>query len=259
MTTLRSPGERVFPSAEQLRRELDRTGVTIPGDITRSVVVSDEIFHKLSESPDLQHIIDCSDLPSLQQLSNRSLYLWTNVENSALVFTSQGYSPASHSLSSSALLIRMAVLLGVDRFLFIDIARPVSRNLPMSAVISDHVNLLGDNPLIGTNDDRFGVRFPDMSSVYSVVRAEEISEICREREISHASDAILVGIPNTQELTENERPALEWVGKSYRTDALIPEIIVAHHAGMEVAALLVSGGMDYDSLYGLLNELLDQR
>lgn len=259
MTTLRSPSDRVIPSKEELTRELDRAGVTIPGDITRSVVVSDEIFHKLSESPDLQHIIDCSALPSLHQLSNSSLYLWTTDERSALVFTSQGYSPASDSLSSRASLIRMAVFLGVGRFLFLDIARPVSRNLPMNAVISDHVNLLGDNPLIGTNDDRFGVRFPDMSSVYSIARAEEISGVCREREISHASDGVLVGMPNTQELTEKERQALGQVGKNYRTDALIPEIIVAHHAGMEVAALLISRGMDHDSLYGFLNDLLDRR
>ncbi|MDO8630358.1 MAG: purine-nucleoside phosphorylase, partial [Phycisphaerales bacterium] len=74
-----------------------------------------------------------------------------------------------HSLSTMTFAVRVLGLLGVRVLILTNAAGGIHTGFSPGAlmVIDDHVNLMGTNPLIGSNDDRFGPRFPDMSQVYS--------------------------------------------------------------------------------------------
>jgi len=98
-------------------------------------------------------------------------------------------------------------------------------------MIDDHINLLGDNPLIGINDDRLGPRFPDMCHPYDQKLIEAALATARKNDIvAHKGVFVAVSGPNLE--TRAEYRFLRAIGADVVGMSTVPEVIVAVHAGM---------------------------
>jgi len=143
-----------------------------------------------------------------------------------------------YSLEEVTFPIRTFGLLGIKTLALTNAAGGINVQLTQGAlmVISDHVNLMGVNPLRGPNDERFGPRFPDMSAVY----AAELQELVID-EAKAIGVEVRRGIYGALSGPSYETPAEIHLLRNLGADAVgmstVPEAIVARHMGLEVVGI----------------------
>ncbi|MEL6110919.1 MAG: purine-nucleoside phosphorylase, partial [Planctomycetota bacterium] len=105
-------------------------------------------------------------------------------------------------------------------------------------VIEDQINLMGDNPLIGINDDRLGPRFPDMCEPYDQQWIDRAIQIARREDMTlHKGVFVAVAGPNLE--TRAEYRFLRQIGADVVGMSTVPETIVAVHCGLKAIGLSV--------------------
>src|SRR5215212_6418996 len=134
--------------------------------------------------------------------------------------------------------VRTFKLLGIKTLIVTNAAGGINVQLTQGAlmVISDHLNLMGVNPLRGPNEERFGPRFPDMTAVYSPELQELVIDEARSIGVE-----LRRGIYGALSGPSYETPAEIHLLRALGADAVgmstVPEAIVARHMGLEVLGI----------------------
>lgn len=140
-----------------------------------------------------------------------------------------------YTMQQIAFPVRVAHALGSHTLLVSNAAggmNPIYRRGDIMCIV-DHINMLGDNPLIGPNDDDLGVRFPDMSEPYTNELVELAEQAALDNGIKmHQGVYVAVTGPNLE--TRAEYRFLRLIGADVVGMSTVPEVIAATHMGMKV-------------------------
>jgi purine-nucleoside phosphorylase len=159
-----------------------------------------------------------------------------------------------HSLSTVAFAVRVMGRLGVRQMILTNAAGGINTSFAQGALmlIDDHINLLGSNPLIGPNDDRFGVRFPDMSEVYSA-RLRRIADEAAAAAGVPVQHGVYVATSGPSYETPAEIRFFRTIGADAVGMSTVPEAIAARHMGLDVLGISCITNMAAGVLPGPLN------
>ena len=105
-------------------------------------------------------------------------------------------------------------------------------------LIADHINLLGDNPLVGPNDETLGPRFPDMSAPYDADLRAMARGVAAGAGVT-LREGVYVAVPGPNLETRAEYRFLRTIGADVVGMSTVPEVIVAVHGGMRVLGVSV--------------------
>jgi purine-nucleoside phosphorylase len=166
------------------------------------------------------------------------LVVGTRVGRRVAALAGRAHFYEGHTLEAVVFAIRVMARLGVQQVILTNAAGGINTGFAQGSlmVIDDHINMLGSNPLIGANDDRFGLRFPDMSEVYSARLRRIADEAARAGGLS-ISHGVYVAVHGPSYETPAEIRFFRAIGADAVGMSTVPEAIAARHMGLEVLGI----------------------
>jgi purine-nucleoside phosphorylase len=198
----------------------------------------------LADAMDVEVAIDYGDIPSfpLSTVESHAGRLLCGTLNGRTVVAMQGrfHRYEGYSLQQITFPIRVLRALGAEILIVSNACGGMRADWAPGDLmaIADHINLLGDNPLIGPNDDRLGPRFPDMSAPYDAGLREMAQAVAAAQgfPLREGVYAAVCG-PNLE--TRAEYRWLRGIGADVVGMSTVPEVIVAVHGGLRVLGISV--------------------
>jgi purine-nucleoside phosphorylase len=184
-------------------------------------------------------VVDYGDIPhfpvSTVESHHGKLIFGTLGKKPVVAMQGRFHSYEGYTLQQVTFPVRVMHFLGVRTLLISNAAGGMNPQFSRGSimVITDHINLLGDNPLIGPNDDTLGPRFPDMSEPYSKALIALAEEVALDNRI-RIERGVFVAVPGPNLETRAEYRFLRLIGADAVGMSTVPEDIVANHMGMKV-------------------------
>jgi purine-nucleoside phosphorylase len=199
---------------------------------------------RLAEEIDARAVIEYTDIPGfpLSTVESHAGRLLCGTLGGKTVIAMQGrfHRYEGYSLQQATFPVRVLRALGA-RTLVVSNACGGLNPLWSAGdlmVIADHINLLGDSPLIGPNDDRLGPRFPDLSSAYDGELRALARRVAADEKIA-LREGVYVAVTGPNLETRAEYRFLRGIGADVVGMSTVPEVLVAIHAGMRVLGLSI--------------------
>ena len=198
----------------------------------------------LADEIQIETIIDYSDLPNFPLSTVEShkgrLLCGTLAGRTVVAMQGRFHRYEGYTLQQVTYPVRVLRALGAETLI---VSNACGGMHPLWAagdlmLIADHINLLGDNPLIGPNDDALGPRFPDMSEPYD----SSLRVLAREVAVANGitlREGIYAAVQGPNLETRAEYRFLRAVGADVVGMSTVPEVIVARHGGMRVLGLSI--------------------
>ena len=238
--------DKINEAAEQLKSKLDRQ--------PKMALILGSGLGPLANELEEATVIPYTDLPYFPKptVEGHAGQFVIGSLNGVTVLAMQGryHFYEGYSLEQVTFPVRVLKAIGIETLVVTNAAGGVNESYEPGdlMLIKDHINFMGQNPLIGPNDNALGVRFPDMSSVYDKEYRELAKEIAASHEIK-LQEGVYCAVTGPTYETPAEVRMFRTLGADAVGMSTVPEAIVARHGGMKVLGIscitnLASGILD---------------
>lgn len=193
---------------------------------------------------DVEHEIDYSELPhfplSTVESHHGKLIFGKIAGKNVVAMQGRFHYYEGYTMQQITYPVRVMKFLGVKTLLVSNACggmNPLYRRGDIMLMV-DHINLLGDNPLIGKNENELGPRFPDMSEPYNLELISLAEKVALKNQIK-IQKGVYVAVPGPNLETKAEYRFLRGIGADVVGMSTIPENIVANHMGMKVLGISI--------------------
>jgi purine-nucleoside phosphorylase len=193
------------------------------------------------EAPGGRPYLELPHFPRATSPSHKGRLHWGRLGGKGvLIFQGRFHAYEGYSLKQVAMPVRVMAALGVKYLLITNAAGGLNPHFRSGELmlISDHINLIGDNPLVGENIDAWGPRFPDLSQVYDRQLMELAEAVALRRGIA-LRKGVYVAVKGPSLETPAETRFLRFIGADAVGMSTVPEAIVAAHAGLKTGGISV--------------------
>jgi purine-nucleoside phosphorylase len=195
----------------------------------------------MAEAFDVITTIPYSEIPGFAQStapSHKGNLILADIQGETILFL-QGrfHYYEGHSMQQVIFPTRVIAAMGIKTLIVTNAAGSLRKEMPPGTIvqITDHINFMGINPLVGANDDALGERFPSMNELYDPRYRDMCDTIAQSQDITTAKGVYLaVSGPSLE--TKAECSAFALIGADVVGMSTVPEVIAARHAGMRVLA-----------------------
>ena len=192
----------------------------------------------------IDHEIDYGELPhfplSTVESHHGKLIFGKIADKNVIAMQGRFHYYEGYSMQQITYPVRVMKFLGVKTLLVSNACggmNPIYRRGDIMLML-DHINLLGDNPLIGKNESELGPRFPDMSEPYDLDLIKIAEDIALKNQIK-VQKGVYVAVPGPNFETKAEYRFLRNIGADVVGMSTIPENIVANHVGIRVLGMSI--------------------
>lgn len=214
--------------------------------------------------------LNYEDIPGFQRCSVQGhsgrLYFGQLGQKNIMVMQGRIHSYEGHSLEQVVHPVRTMVKLGAKQIILTNAAGGINQEYSQGQLvnITDHINLTGQNVLVGANDQSLGPRFPDMSYTYCPEMQKYFLECAKELNIE-LKQGIYAGVLGPSYETPAEVRMLKTLGADLVGMSTVQEAIAAHHMGAKIiglscvtnmAAGIVPGKLNHDDIKEVANRVM---
>jgi len=202
-----------------------------------------ECLNEMIEETELIPAAQIPYFPSLGPLTDstkRAIISGRVCKHHVLLLTKRLHVYEGFSMKQTAFIIRVFKRMGIKIIILTNAAGSLNPLFPPGGimVITDHINLMGDSPLIGLNINQLGPRFPDMTAPYDPVLIDILENSARKSGI-HLFQGVYAGVKGPNLETRAETRFLRMIGSDAVGMSTVPEVIAAVHCGIRVLGLSV--------------------
>lgn len=198
----------------------------------------------LVEQINIKHTLSYEDIPNfrLSTVEGHSGKLIFGELSGKNVVVMQGrfHFYEGYTLQEVTFPVRVMKFLGIQQLFVSNASGGMNPNFEVGdlMVITDHINFIGSNPLIGPNIPELGPRFPDMSDVYDKELIKRVKEIAAKNSI-HLQEGVYLGLSGPTFETPAEYKMLRIWGADTVGMSTVPEVIVARHMSITCFAISI--------------------
>ena len=198
----------------------------------------------LTNSLQVDATIDYAELPHMPRSTapghEGTLVLGTLASQRLAVLAGRFHYYEGYTMAQVSYPVRLVRALGAEVVILTSIVGSMNPQMPPGSLVllNDHINFMGANPLIGPNDETLGPRFPDMSEPYDAALRRVALQVAAERRIA-LREGVYVAVAGPNLETRAEYRFLRQSGADVVGMSMVPEVLVARHAGLRVLAVTV--------------------
>lgn len=228
--------ERIGAARDAVQRHSDLT--------PRAGIVLGTGLGGLADMVDVEAVVPYEEIPGVPEPTVEShagrLLLGTLEGTPVAVMQGRFHRYEGYSLQEVTFPVRVLKALGAETLVVSNVSGGMNPLWPVGelVLIDDHINLLGDSPLVGPNIDELGPRFPDMSAPYDPELQQIASQVALELGVP-LHRGVYVAVPGPQLETRAEYRMLRMLGADVVGMSTVPEVIVARHMDMRVLGLSI--------------------
>ena len=191
---------------------------------------------------DSKYAIPYSDIPHFVSSTisgHKGQLVFTNIEDrSVVMMQGRNHYYEGYSMEEITYPIKVMRALGVKTIILTNAAGAINKSFQPGdlMVITDHINFMGNNPLIGPNDFRIGPRFPDMSEIYNKNLIKIVDAAARHLKID-VKHGVYIATTGPSYETPAEVKMARTMGADAAGMSTVPEAIVANYCGMNVIGI----------------------